>query len=183
MATFQLPVTASWLMRLARRDSQEGAGGPGQVDPQLRGGPGDPLLVRRQLVGGPVDDVDGPLRHVVEGGAGPGQGGGDVAVAPLDLGGEVSLAARVPVGVPGDLARDEHQLRSGGDRHVVVGAGLRQSFGVHQGYGHACSSSLASGPGASRASAGKLHFVRIFCPGVVAVASAAWCDGASRGPS
>jgi hypothetical protein len=45
-------------------------------------------------------------------------------------------ADRVPVGVPGDLAGDEDQLRPGGDRHPVEDFDLRQSFGVDQGDGY-----------------------------------------------
>lgn len=52
-----------------------------------------------------VDDMDVQFRDVVEGTADRGQGGADVAVALLDLGGEVALPDGDPVGVPRSPAR------------------------------------------------------------------------------
>lgn len=52
----------------------------------------DPVHEGGHLVGRPVDDMDVELRHVVERGAGLGQRGADVEVAPLDLGGQVAHA-------------------------------------------------------------------------------------------
>lgn len=75
-------------------DQQVGRGQGDDPDPGQRGhrgaaqpggGTGDPVDDQRHLVGGPVDEVDGQSRHVVEGAADPGQGGGDVQVALLDL--------------------------------------------------------------------------------------------------
>lgn len=56
-----------------------------------------------------------------EGGAGRGQGGGDVEAALLDLSGEIAFAHRDPVGVRGDLTGDEDQLRPVRDGHLPIG--------------------------------------------------------------
>jgi hypothetical protein len=78
-----------------------------RIDAELRCRPAHALAQQRHLLRTPVDDVDRELRDVSEGAADPGQGGGDVEIALLDLGGEVPVAHGPAVGVAGDLPRQE----------------------------------------------------------------------------
>ena len=79
-----------------------------------------------------VNDVDRDLGDLSGAGTGGGEGPAEVGVHLAGLGGQVTGADEVAVGVLGFLAGDEHHLGSGRDDDVGVGGGKGQAFGIDE---------------------------------------------------